>query len=206
MIYESYPWKDDLLKISKKLSKRLVQKRWSNRSDYCFEKEIFISFYIIRKLIEANKLSSDIINLKIDCITYPSSNKTVTFTNKHRTDELFLFDKMKDHKVEIIQLCNLVIHSYIFNPVLDDNKVLCGFFISSDKTRNRLLYFLELGNIIKVLQKTGNDYPNIMFSKYDENKKDFVFTQFMINNSDDEKRVEKIMHNKQINPTARSSG
>jgi len=52
MIYESFPWKEELLKISKSLKSRQIQKRWTSRTSFLFEKEIFTSFYIIRKLIE----------------------------------------------------------------------------------------------------------------------------------------------------------
>jgi len=52
MIYESFPWKEYLLKISKSLKSRQIQKRWTSRTSFLFEKEIFTSFYIIRKLIE----------------------------------------------------------------------------------------------------------------------------------------------------------
>lgn len=59
MINESYHWKIELLKISSSLKKRLSQKRWTIKSSFLFEKEIFVSLYIVRKLIEAEKISTD---------------------------------------------------------------------------------------------------------------------------------------------------
>ena len=43
MIYESFPWKEYLLKISKSLKSRQIQKRWTSRTSFLFEKEIFTS-------------------------------------------------------------------------------------------------------------------------------------------------------------------
>jgi len=59
MIIESRYWKKELLKIADKLSKRLIyRKRWSEAQFGTFEKEIMIGFYIVRKLIEAKKISN----------------------------------------------------------------------------------------------------------------------------------------------------
>ena len=54
MIIESELWKEELVNTANKLLKRMVQKRWSKRSWFCLEKEIFIGFYAVRKLIESN--------------------------------------------------------------------------------------------------------------------------------------------------------
>lgn len=55
MIHDSHYWKDDLLKLSRKLESRLLQTRWGDRNLYIIEKEIFIGFYSVRKLIESKK-------------------------------------------------------------------------------------------------------------------------------------------------------
>ena len=52
MMWESQPWKDDLLKTAKRLEARTKQKRWPPRSEANIEKEIFYAFYAIRKLID----------------------------------------------------------------------------------------------------------------------------------------------------------
>jgi len=54
---ESIYWKEDLLKYSKHLQPVAKPARWSERIQVNFEKDVTISFFIIRKLIESTKLS-----------------------------------------------------------------------------------------------------------------------------------------------------
>lgn len=73
MIWESSFWKDDLVKVAGKLVKRTIQKRWPERSLASLEKDVFVSFYAIRKLIESKKISDGLLSLKIPVIGYPST-------------------------------------------------------------------------------------------------------------------------------------
>jgi len=49
---ESRYWKDDLLKLAKELKPEKHPKRWPEKRQVNFEKEIIISFFKIRKLFE----------------------------------------------------------------------------------------------------------------------------------------------------------
>lgn len=200
MIYESFPWKEELLKISHSLEVRLNQKRWIIRTSFLFEKEIFTSFYIIRKLIEAEKVSTKNKHINIPCYLIPSTGKTVTRFNKHRATELYDFTKYKKSKINILDLCHQVIHSYIFDPTFDEDLLLVGFWVSSEKSRNNSLYSFVLDDVIKVFKIFGNDYPNSMSSIYDEKIKDYRIYQSMLTNK--ELNAVQIMHNKQLKPTA----
>ncbi|OQK43193.1 hypothetical protein XM74_c11567 [Vibrio vulnificus] len=62
MINVSKFWKDDLLKLAEKLTLRLVQKRWGEKNIYTLEKDIFLGFYSVRKLIESRKISDSVKN------------------------------------------------------------------------------------------------------------------------------------------------
>lgn len=180
MIYESFPWKEELLKIKKSLEHREVQKRWNNRSYFLFEKEIFISFYIIRKLIEADKFSTKNREMKIPCHMFPTSEKKVTKFNKHRIEVLYDFSKYKMDEIRLIDLCHQIIHSYIFDPVFAENKKVIGFWVTSDRRRNRSLYCIFIDDVIKLFNILGNDYPNYMNSYYDNKTKDYIISQEMI--------------------------
>jgi hypothetical protein len=204
MVGESYPWKEELLKIATSLKYRLTQKRWSQRSSFLFEKEIFISFYIIRKLIESKTLSNRNLKLKIKCLSIHSTNYGSTYFNRHKLETLFDFTKTREMKIELVTLCNQIIHSYIFEPSFDDEFNVFGFFVSSDERRNKSLYLILIDDIIKVFNIIGNDYPNALSSLYNDNSKDYKVIQSMIKNIDDEKLHEKMvksLHNKRFSTT-----
>lgn len=53
---ESCYWKEDLLEHARELKPDKKPKRWTEKRHVNFEKKISISFFIIRKLLESNKL------------------------------------------------------------------------------------------------------------------------------------------------------
>lgn len=82
MIWESCYWKDDLLQISEKISSH-----YQNLDPECeeielvnFEKDIMLGAYIVRKLIEAGKLSNSVMEMKLDVVSYKAL-KNVTILN-----------------------------------------------------------------------------------------------------------------------------
>lgn len=75
MIWDSSYWKEDLGRLADKLKARKVQKKFPERSLACLEKEIFIGCYIIRKLIDAKKLSDSIVSLKLSVRFHSSIGK-----------------------------------------------------------------------------------------------------------------------------------
>lgn len=62
---ESCFWKEDLIKHAKRLKPSKKPKRWSERAVVNFEKELIISFFYIRKLLESKKVSKNIENYKM---------------------------------------------------------------------------------------------------------------------------------------------
>lgn len=167
MIHESYYWRKELIKISKRIKKRIsFSKEWNDKKYAEFEKEIMFGFYIIRKLLEANKLTSDFNSLKLECKVYSSNGKQMTLLNNHRFDENYDLDKPTIEKRELRFFINQFVHSYIFSPIISvtdkeveskmDNdkmtedevieiyenadKELSGILFNSDKTKmNRFL-------------------------------------------------------------------
>ena len=71
MIWESQFWKEDLARLALQLKKRTGQRRWSERSLAKLEKEVFIGFYAIRKLLESKKLSERLTKTQIPIETFP---------------------------------------------------------------------------------------------------------------------------------------
>lgn len=174
MIWESSYWKDDLLKTAKKLAKRTSQTRWSERSLACLEKDVFVSFYAIRKLIESKRLSDTILSIQIPVIQYPSTGKLATFLNSHKLDLLYDFGKAEATAVALPFLCNQIVHSFVFAPLMNEDKTLAGLLFCSDHKRNANVYELSVANTVKVMKAIGSDYPRSGHFRYDAAKQDYI--------------------------------
>lgn len=172
MIFDSSYWKEDLLKVAKKLELRLVQKRWRGRSFYALEKEIFLGFYSIRKLIESRKISDSIANHKYQITEFPRKNKNINLLVDDPAKEFEVeYEDGKQVNITVRQLCNQFIHSFFFTPFMPDGKSLVGLFVCSDYKRESGIYLITIFDIVDIYRKVGNNYPSTLSIKMTETGK-----------------------------------
>ena len=88
--------------------------------------------------------------------------------------EAFDFEKPKKVKLSVMFLCNQVIHSYIYKEVFEEEGLLTGIFISSDRERNRKLYFIAMTELIRLFAKIGKDYPSRGEFEFDPSTGDYI--------------------------------
>ncbi|MCW5797325.1 MAG: hypothetical protein KIT40_02405 [Nitrospira sp.] len=176
MIWESQYWKEDLTRLALRLGQRSHQSKWSERSLGKLEKEIFIGFYSIRKLLEAKKLSEDIVNglIPADSFKWSGGRKITHLTSSSALLEAFDFNALQKVKLSLRFVCNQVIHSYIYKETFDENGRLCGILISSDCQRNKTVFFITLKNIIKAFSEIGKDYPSNAEFRFDSKSGDYI--------------------------------
>ena len=131
-------------------------------------------FYSIRKLLEAKKLTIDVIKTKLSVISFPSLGEAVTLLNWHHFDRLYDFNRPNEQKRSLQWLCNIIVHSYIFSPVFGEQSRFEGLFFNSDLIRHEALYFVHIEGIISLFKSVGNDNANYA-EKYslDSKKGDF---------------------------------
>lgn len=158
MISDSLYWKDELLKLSQKVGLRLTQRRWNQRSLFAVEKEVFIGFYSIRKLIESKKVSSSASGKNYKVREFPRNSKFDISLVDDPSKE-FDFTKYKQIDISIADMCNQFIHSYYFLPVIPDGTALIGFFICSDYQRKKSIYFINVLDVIDIYKTVGKDFP-----------------------------------------------
>lgn len=173
MIHVSSYWKDDLLKLACRLERRLIQTRWGEKNLYTVEKEIFMGFYSIRKLIESKKISDSVATKKYEIkeFEYRGSPESII---THFEESDYDLSKAKTSKITIAALCNQFIHSHHFLPFCPMGKNLIGFFFCSDHKRLSGLYLITIFDIVDIYRLVGNNYPNTMHIRRLPNGKSFT--------------------------------
>jgi hypothetical protein len=115
MIYDSYVWKKTLKKDLKQINTFLLKYYSKNDNGSKSNDEAFIrlqkffvfSSIIIRKLIEANKISDEIMTNSVKISTYEKINeKEITFFNDYKIDEFYDLDNPKKGTISIVNLTN----------------------------------------------------------------------------------------------------
>ena len=113
VIWDSAPWKDQLLRSSRCLDRVERQARFTDKAAFLVEREVFIGCYVTRKLFDTSKVSDSTKAMSHDVTCFPSI-KSVTDLNWHRVDELYDLTSARARSISVRQLCNQVIHSFVF--------------------------------------------------------------------------------------------
>ena len=177
MIWESYYWKEPLLKLASKITRWQREKNWSERILVNIEREIFIAFYSIRKLMEAHKLSDSTETLKINVYSYTNRGKDVTYMNWHKLEVLYDFSSQTSQIKDLRFICNQIIHSYVFVVNILDTEEFHSLFFCSDREKNNQLYELEISELKRILRIVGRDYPYSGTYTFDPVKRDYIISQ-----------------------------
>lgn len=142
-----------------------------------FEREIFVGFYAIRKLVEGRKISDRLRDQEVSVEEFkPRPGRVATINNAHRVGENFDLERKSKSTIPLKFLCNEVIHSYVFCPAITARGCIQGILVSSDRHRNKRLLFVKIPDIIRVMREVGRNYPAQMHSVFNEKIQDHVWT------------------------------
>jgi hypothetical protein len=139
LIYESTPWKERLAKDADLIDRWSLKRAITARRSFLIEQKVFLAAYAMRKLLEANKLSSSFSDRSLPCKMIPSASNRVDFLHKEPVTDHYDFAKTKSVSVGTRVLLNLIIHSYIFVEALREDFTIEGFYVTSDQKRHKHL-------------------------------------------------------------------
>lgn len=180
MVLESYPWKQDLIRRKSLIIRYNKAEKFEHNYDGTYtiiEKGIFYSAFIIRKLIDCGgKLSDDAdrFNLTVKTVK-PVRNIDIL----HRIPDMEThdWDNAEKKTVPGKDVCNWLIHSFVFVVMFDESGTITSFCVSSDYDRNKVLYMVELDDWLNYIDFIASDDIIGLNSKYNEKKKDMVYTK-----------------------------
>lgn len=158
MIDESHYWKQPLISAATWMKRLRISSSGQGRSLVRLEREIFVGFYAIRKLLDTMKVTDATRALSFG-LKYSPCVKQVDYMNCHRVDSLYDLNSVSVENRGLAFLCNQFVHSYVFSPVFDEDSRIAGFYISSDRTRQQKVYFVELAQVLTAFRAVGRDDP-----------------------------------------------
>lgn len=158
MIYESYYWKQPLLEMALNFKEYQYLTNIDEETYIKIEKNIFIGFYSIRKLLETEtKITDNLKNgkHKISCFKHVGDN--VTWRNNHKLEELYCMKKSNSEERDLWFISSRIVHSFIFNLRINENGGFKSILFTSDTDKNKKLYELSVSQIIALFELVGND-------------------------------------------------
>ena len=178
MIYESYPWKQDLLRRKNLILKYNTSEYFDENYDRTYtiiEKAIFYSAFIIRKLIDCGgKLSDEADEYSLTAFAIKPLKQ---IDRLHRWPENDSHDWADQNKLLILgkTLCNSLIHSYLFFIEFNKDNVVESFFVSSDYDKNKILYRVPLYEWIQYINFIASDNITQLETHYSSKHGDYIY-------------------------------
>lgn len=175
MILESQPWKARLATDAD------IIERWSSKPSISvrrytiLEQKVFLAAYTIRRLLEANKLSTALRDRAISCLQFPSiPHAKLDLNNNHKLDELYNFAAPSSIVVENNRLVNVIIHSLAFAEVINEDKTTAGFLVASDRSR-KFLWQVSVLEFTALMRTVSTDWPSKMIRVYDPASDEWLY-------------------------------
>jgi hypothetical protein len=172
MIHESRHWKQPLLEIAERLRSLKAKSAKDLLTDELsaqFERDIFIGFYSVRKLIEAvAKVTDATKNMQVQVSCYVN-REPVDWINDHKLDELYDLERTLQETRDLAFVTGRIIHSFIFIPYVGEGEGLEGIMFTSDTDKDKRLYSMKIDDVIDIFERVGNDHPTRICSYVDPN-------------------------------------
>jgi hypothetical protein len=159
MTWESSPWRQSLLRDAGTLA-RWGRKNPSDRRAFLIEQKVFNGAYAIRKLYQAKKLSSSFDDLTIECLIYPCRAKKISLQDAHKWNDHYDFEASRPDTIRAKRLIDMIIHSFTFAEVIDNDGYVEALLITSDRVRYTGLWQIELSDLVTLMRSVGEDSPS----------------------------------------------
>jgi hypothetical protein len=150
----SASWKEELVKVADRLESKTKQRRWTARTDYLIERDFVVGAYALRKLIAARDVSNAVTHAPIpvrrfvvNAIPPPSAGDI---------SEFYDFDNGSRKTLSIEELCDEILHSFVFEFCCGETDDLFdGIFLSSERNKNEFVYLLLASDFIALCGDVG---------------------------------------------------
>lgn len=118
-----------------------------------------LGFYMIRKLLEARKVSDSIARRRFRLPIHRATGKRVTIRNAHRIDDLYDLSLAHSETRTVAFICDQVIHSFIFVSCLAEAGGWDGILFASDRQKSRGVFYLRGRQVVSLFESVARNDP-----------------------------------------------
>ena len=172
MTVESVYWKEQLSKISKALRPVDNPRRFSERYVCETERDITVGFFLLRRMIELQRVTCDISEGQILAYRVPAS-RVANLLNRHRIEENYDWPAEKQTQLPIRSACNQFMHFYLLELSRGKNRNWVNAFVVSDFDRLKYVWRVPVATIAFLFDQASKSYPHSIRATYDSEKTDY---------------------------------
>ena len=169
---ESRYWTEELTRIVKTIKPRRKPPQWSERACCVVERDLMIGFFIIRRSIELNKVSSRTRNFSMKVYSCPAREK-ITRLNGHWIPDAYNLENEKAEIKKPFYISNQFIHAYTSFVLRDETRNWSDVYVISDFDRNDCIWRIPISVIRELFKLASDDYPSRLEYVFDPSKSDY---------------------------------
>ncbi len=173
---ESCYWKEELRRIAASIRRVAQPPRWSERALCIVERDLMIGFFLLRRLIELNRVSSAITNRHLRIFCYKTRGKSVTKMNGHRIWELYDMENEVACTKKPLYVSNQFVHAYTSFVARDESRNWSDVILVSDFDRNDCIWRVPVSVIESLFREASVDYPHEVNMKFNPKTGDYDVT------------------------------
>ena len=161
MIHESDPWRNILTNDAKLIDKWAAKPSISERRSVLLETKVFLAAYIMRKLVEAGKISSAFEDKNFRCDVFPiRKGNPLSRWNNHQLEKLYDLFSPSKKSINALDLLDLIVHSLAFTEVIREDLTIEGFYVTSERKQENL-WFVILTDFTSTMRHVAKDWPAV---------------------------------------------
>lgn len=160
MIWESHPWRAELVKVADRLARQRERGTLTEAGAFRLERDLMVGAYAIRKLMEAKKLATSLEQTTYRVRCYPSTGERPDRMNWHHLDRFYDFGNAGEATLSLGQLCNQIVHSWIWMPLYDWETKPKGWealLVTSDRDRMKHIHEIPSELFVDLFRQVGTE-------------------------------------------------
>jgi hypothetical protein len=175
MAIESVYWREELSRISRLLKPSKFPKRWSERQSCTIERDVMIGFFIVRRLIELDRVGVDAKDLMLS-VFRNTPIKNITFLNKFELHENYDWDKIIEEKASVTLVANQFIHAVMSVLVRGEDRNWTEFYVFSDYEQKKSIFRINVSQIRSAFLTVSKSWPSgTKVMTYNSRRADYDF-------------------------------
>lgn len=154
--------------VWRKKPKPLTQRRCE-----IVERDVILSFFVIRRLVELSRVSSLTSDFQFDVFSCPFNGRKMSPIDRHGIEKSYDLAIEVGVSKKMLYIANQFIHSSLFLITTDQTRNWHSFYVVSDYDKKQCIWRIPVQQVAEAFKIAAEDYLNSFSYRYDKKSDDY---------------------------------
>ena len=178
---ESYFWRQELRREVAWLRRHQRFRRWTEKQQVLFERQMILVAFQIRVLLERPKVGARARRTKVSGRLYPKiGSESVNISNAVAIEDHFDLERPQSIQLSIREVCNQLIHHYVLFAIRGARQCFELVVVFSDYKRNACCYEFAVDDLLRAFALVASEESaaSRLAIRWDEKRQDYLWDSF----------------------------